>query len=257
MAPLSTGKLIFVILTTASGMIPPELEQPIPDEPSASKCSVSPPRYGVGYRNCHEIQQKGKITNDGVYTIYPYDSSPHRPVAVFCDMATEGGGWTLIQRRENMTGKESFRRTFIEYGLGFGDPEQDHWLGLDHVHALTNQGHSQIRIDMTDFDDDAFWAEYDFFYVGERERRYALEAKYYRGDAGDSLSFHSGKDFQDNMYSDSYESLGGWWHARGKKCNLNGVFSGQSKHCDSSVFWSSGDHCHSLKATSMKIRPNY
>ncbi|XP_037782210.1 ficolin-1-A-like [Penaeus monodon] len=257
MAPLSSGKLIFVIITTTSGMVHPELQQAIPDEPFASKSFVLPPRYESGYRNCREIQQEGKLTSDGVYIIYPHDSSPHRPVAVFCDMATEGGGWTVIQRRESTIGKENFSRTFLEYGLGFGDPERDHWLGLDHVHALTNQGHNQIRIDMTDFYGNETWAEYDFFYVGERDRRYTLEAKYYRGDAGDSLSFHSGKDFQDNMYSASHESLGGWWHGRDRKCNLNGVFWGQSKQCDSGVFWSTGDRCLALNTTAMKIRPNY
>lgn len=254
---LSFGKLIFVIITPATGMVFPPPEHAEPVESSVHKSFVPPPRFEGGYRNCLEIQQKGKATSDGVYIIYPYDRSPQRPVAAFCDMATEGGGWTVIQRRENIVVKENFNRSFLEYGLGFGKPDEDHWLGLDHIHALTNQGHSQIRIDMTDFYGNETWAEYDFFYVGDREKQYALEAKYYRGDAGDSLSFHSGKDFLDNAFSASYVPLGGWWHGRNRKCNLNGDFLDQSKDCDYGVFWSSNNRCHPLNMTSMMIRPNY
>jgi hypothetical protein len=54
-------------------------------------------------KNCKEVLDLGLSTGSGFYTIWP---TPTTPVKCFCDMSSDGGGWTLVvnQPRAKMYG---------------------------------------------------------------------------------------------------------------------------------------------------------
>jgi len=45
-------------------------------------------------RDCADIYNNGE-RSDGVYTVYVLIGRAHRSVEVFCDMTTDGRGWTV------------------------------------------------------------------------------------------------------------------------------------------------------------------
>ncbi|XP_059989991.1 microfibril-associated glycoprotein 4 isoform X3 [Lagenorhynchus albirostris] len=110
--------------------------------------------------DCDDIYAQG-YQADGVYLIYP--SGPSVPVPVFCDMTTEGGKWTVFQKRFN--GSVSFFRGWNDYKLGFGRADGEYWLGLQNLHLLTLKQKYELRVDLEDFENNTAFAKYGEFSI--------------------------------------------------------------------------------------------
>ena len=108
---------------------------------------------------------------------------------VSCDMQTDGGGWTVFQRRKE--GSEDFYRNWNEYKEGFGELYGEFWLGLDKIHRLTATSVT-LRVDLMAPDNSKAYAKYEDFTIGSEASMYVIRFGPYTGTAGDSLTYHEG-----------------------------------------------------------------
>ena len=210
------------------------------------------------YRDCKDAFTQGQTTS-GIYTIKPDNQTAFQ---AYCDMDTDGGGWTVFQRRED--GSVDFYCYWTDYQQGFGNLSGEFWLGLDKIHRLTPTA-TQLRIDMQDFDGNSRYAQYSSFNVGDSVSKYTLSVSGYNGTAGDSLAGHNGSKFttrdQDN---DAYGAncaqayKGGWWYHTCHQSNLNGLYHGgsHSSFADGVNWYTWRGFGYSLKFTEMKLREN-
>ncbi|XP_072179840.1 microfibril-associated glycoprotein 4-like [Diadema setosum] len=211
-------------------------------------------------KDCSEVLSRGATTS-GVYTIQTLDSG--RPFQVYCDMETDGGGWTVFQKRKD--GSVDFFRGYASYRRGFGDLNGEFWLGNDQIHRLTSQDEYHLRIDLEDFDLGTEFAEYRIFRVSDANEDYRLTIGSYYGTAGDALTTHSGQPFttkdrdNDNWASKNCakEYHGAWWYNSCFYASLNGEYlRGSSESYGTGIVWYQWrGYYYSLRRTEMKIRP--
>ena len=155
-------------------------------------------------------------------SIYP--DGKNKRVNVLCDFETDGGGWTVIQKRTSGP-KQEFNKTWDEYSKGFGTPDGNFWLGLDNIHALTKNGDQELRIELEDFEGDKRYAKYSRFSVSDASDFYRLTISGFSGDstAGDSMTIVASytsngmrfstrdKDNDNNSRYNCAASYGAWW----------------------------------------------
>ncbi|XP_041758928.1 angiopoietin-1 isoform X2 [Coregonus clupeaformis] len=212
------------------------------------------------FRDCADLYQAGFYKN-GVYTIH---INVQETKKVYCNMETAGGGWTIIQQRED--GSVDFQKTWKEYKMGFGMVSAEHWLGNEFVYLLTSQRQYALRVELTDWDGHQAFSLYDRFHIDSEKRNYRLFLKSHSGTAGrqSSLVIH-GADFStkdmdnDNcMCKCALMLTGGWWFDACGPSNLNGMYFTKGQHVGklNGIKWHYfKGPSYSLRATTMMIRP--
>ncbi|MCJ8728760.1 hypothetical protein PDJAM_G00008090 [Pangasius djambal] len=205
---------------------------------------------------CSQVQLNG-MKKSGEAEIYP-EGKAGEAVWVYCDTETDGGGWTVFQRR--VDGSTDFFREWKDYSKGFGELSAEFWLGNDILHALTSMEPMSLRIDLR-LGNDTAYAHYSNFSVGSAVNYYTIELSGYSGTAGDSMRYHNGCPFSTKDKGPSINSvycaknyMGGWWYKNCYKANLNGVYATFMQ--DQGVVWIDWKGKDiSLAFTEMKLRP--
>ena len=176
---------------------------------------------------------------------------------VYCDMDTDGGGWTVFQRRQD--GSVDFYRGWNDYKNGFGNIDGEFWLGLDYIHWLLSLSKSgnELRVDLGDSQGTRVYAKYSNFSVGDESTKYVLGVSGYSGNANDAFGSHNGMKFstkdQDNDVDSRHCAIswhGAWWYNGCHYSNLNG---GYHKTSYDGIWWHYWKY-EPLKFSEMKFR---
>ena len=213
--------------------------------------------HSVSVADCSDLLKSGQ-TQSGVY---PIDPDGKGSFDVYCDMRTDGGGWTVFQRRQN--GSVDFYRGWNDYKLGFGNLMAEFWLGNDKIHRLTASRASSLRVELEDWNGVRAYAKYGRFNIDDEQAKYRLEVSSYSGTAGrDSLAYHnnmafSTKDRDHDIHSNvncAVSYTGAWWYKGCYNCNLNGKYGKNQAY--RGLYWYDFRGSNSLKFIEMKLIPS-
>ena len=227
---------------------------PAPELTARADCVIS---------DCTELTALG-VTGKGQHWVRV--AAGDTPVAVFCNMRLDGGGWTVFQRRRDDPEQLDFYRYWHHYRAGFGDVSGQFWLGNELLHRLTARRPHQLHITLKDFNGNHRYAKYDNFAIADESDCYRLTVSGFSGNAGDSLSStHNGRCFstkdRDNdvhrIHSCSRLFKGSWWYSSCHRSNLNGFYwRGPFTEYASGVSWYDWlGHQYSLNHIAMMLRP--
>ena len=209
--------------------------------------------------DCATMRKLG-VTANGIYSIDPDSKGP---MNVSCDMTTNGGGWTVIQRRANNS--TDFYQDWPSYKQGFGTLTGNLWLGNDNIHRLTASGNTVLQVELEDWDGNTAYAVYGTFEVDDESNKYRLTVGGYSGTAGDSLGYYNERSFttkdQDNDRKSGANCAqvrtGAWWYKSCAWSNLNGKYLGNTVNWDGINWYHWKNNSLSLKRSVMMVRPSH
>ena len=243
-----TNIITLIVLASSVGIVLVYGECLTNDAPIESCCCL-------GYNNTHF-----NAKSSGVYTIANFCGVKCSNTRAYCDTSSGGGGWLVVQRRQD--GSVDFNRGWVDYEDGFGSLTGEFWYGLRPLHCLTNQGQWEMRIDFTLTDGTKSYISYSSFKIGPASSNYQLSISGFNGiTSSDPFSDHTlngmpftTKDRDNDNWSrncavhDVGGNAGGWWYNICSHIFLNHQYK-KIYGIRTSGSWKS------LSFTEMKIRP--
>nr|XP_050029116.2 techylectin-5A-like [Dermacentor andersoni] len=226
-------------------------------------------RHTIQPRHCGDLLDAGQRTS-GVYTVF-HESAGRSGQDVYCDMQTDGGGWTVIQKR-GQYGNNAFYfyRNWTQYANGFGDPAKEYWIGNQALHTLTSGEKAMaLRVFLGNATNQGTWIDYESVRVADENEFFAVKIGKFLGPKGwDALSFAHNMKFstfeEDNDNSPdncAFKYKGAWWYSKCYDSNLNGLnLNGHHDTVGDGIEWispktaSHGAH-YSYPWAHMMIRP--
>ena len=173
----------------------------------------------IKFENCCEP----KLLGFNKSRIYPVMALAPLVKIAYCDMETDGGGWTLILRRGfRKTKYQDVFPTIAEpyYHRGFGRVDRDFWLGLKALHYMTSKEDVELRVDLK-HNGVRYFAKYSYFSIGNKSTDYTLQVDGYMEESTlpDSLSHSSGFGFVDEFSEPDSDAVSLQYDRRSRKCS--------------------------------------
>ena len=201
-----------------------------------------------------------------------YHINPKNDMAlkVFCDMETDGGGWTVIQRR--VDDKVDFQRNWYDYKHGFGDLTGNFWIGLENMHMLAGPSKgATLRIELKHLlkGNTTFHAKYGTFTIADETDGYRLNVADYSGNAGDAFNLVESHRITNEMKFTTFDRdndlygngncasrlEGGWWFKCCHFSSLNSLYPKSPTTSNTYMSWGTIDNYHgNIYYSEMKIR---
>ena len=202
-----------------------------------------------------------KTKPSGLYVIPNYCKDDHLEAEAYCDTSNGGGGWLVVQRRQD--GSVDFNRTWLEYEDGFGKLTGEFWYGLRALHCLTGQGGWEMRMDIKLANGTNIILQYEQFKVASAKDKYKLTVGGFQGTTTDPMAYHNGMYFttkdNDNDKSSGNcalvyglkQPIGGWWykHCWGGGTAPNIIYN----HPDGMIL---SNQWYTLPYIEIKVRPH-
>lgn len=185
-------------------------------------------------KHCLDWRKKC-YAKSGIYTV----DVNRRKTQVYCDMETDGGGWTVFQKQ--FEGTVDFKRNWEDYKNGFGSLDNEFWLGNEIVHQMTNSTFENIDLYLegTKYDGTKAFTKYKNFYITSEMDEFRMSPNLYYVNGIAPQSEESKADFLGIKFStsdrdnDEIGSLNcasryqcGWWFNACYDIKFNGVYGG-------------------------------
>uniref|UniRef100_A0A8C6T5G7 Angiopoietin-like 2a n=1 Tax=Neogobius melanostomus TaxID=47308 RepID=A0A8C6T5G7_9GOBI len=229
----------------------PKALPPLPPPTLPSSTSSFTYEPSGPFKDCQQALDNG-YSISGMYLLKPENAN--KLLQAWCDMRHDPGGWTVILRRQD--GSVNFFRNWDTYKQGFGNIDGEYWLGLENIYWLTNQGTYKMLVTLEDWSGRKTFAEYASFRIESEADFYRLRVGRYHGNAGDSLTWHNGKQFT-TLDRDNDAYTGNCAHYQKGGCGVwyrGGHY--RSRYQDG-VYWAEfRGGAYSLRKVTMMIRPN-
>ncbi|KRY87170.1 O-phosphoseryl-tRNA(Sec) selenium transferase, partial [Trichinella pseudospiralis] len=226
-------------------------------------------RFFAAVRDCYDVQKQQLPLLPGGFFMVDVPCSACLACGtgklgcsklVRCDLETDGGGWTVIQRRENPL--VDFNGNWAEYRDGFGD-ENDFWIGNEYLHQISNyrlrNGGLKLCVELLDDENEIHIDCWTHFYVASEYERYLLLLGIYKGSSKfDNFMSSRGRVFA-TYDNDNSAMPTGWW--MNLQCRPEGTLnlplqSSLNTPYIEGIFWRTRNQGlkHIVK-TVMRIRP--